>query len=76
MTLSLPVTGFQTKERELQTIFGLRDRFQESVWQLTHNNETIISRDTFNGLTQEFFEQLVSKSFAVSFLDALHLVFR
>jgi len=41
-----------TKDRELRTIFELRDRFHENVWNMTHSNDTVISRETFNGIGQ------------------------
>ncbi|KAI6174743.1 TWiK family of potassium channels protein 7 [Aphelenchoides fujianensis] len=50
-----------TKNYEIQTILGLRDQFQESIWNLTHNSDTVISRETFNGLGQEYFEKMVRK---------------
>lgn len=54
---------FQTKNNEIATILGLRDQFQESIWNLTHNPDTVISRETFNGLGQEYFEKLVTEIF-------------
>ncbi|KAI6202404.1 TWiK family of potassium channels protein 7 [Aphelenchoides besseyi] len=67
----------QTKNYEIQTILGLRDQFQESIWNLTHNSDTIISRETFNGLGQEYFEKLVTEIFNAyrnQFITNMHLL--
>jgi hypothetical protein len=56
---------------------GLRDQFQESIWNLTHNPDTVISRETFNGLGQEYFERLVTEIFNAyknQFITNMHLL--
>ncbi|CAD5216529.1 unnamed protein product [Bursaphelenchus okinawaensis] len=66
-----------TKNRELRTILGLRDQFKESVWNLTHNPDTFITRDTFDGLNQEYFERLVVEIFSAyrnQFITEKHLL--
>ncbi|KAI6226500.1 TWiK family of potassium channels protein 7 [Aphelenchoides fujianensis] len=66
-----------TKNYEIQTILGLRDQFQESIWNLTHNSDTVISRETFNGLGQEYFEKMVTEIFNAyrnQFITNMHLL--
>ncbi|KAI6171137.1 TWiK family of potassium channels protein 7 [Aphelenchoides bicaudatus] len=66
-----------TKNNEIATILGLRDQFQESIWNLTHNPDTVISRETFNGLGQEYFERLVTEIFNAyknQFITNMHLL--
>lgn len=58
-------------------IFGLRERFKESIWNLTHNPNTVITRDTFDGLNQEYFERLVVeiyKAYRNQFINEKHLL--
>uniref|UniRef100_A0A0N5A336 Potassium channel subfamily K member 18 n=1 Tax=Parastrongyloides trichosuri TaxID=131310 RepID=A0A0N5A336_PARTI len=68
-----------TKEKELQTIFGLRDSFHDNIWNLTQSGNTIISRESFNSLGQEYFEQLVKNIFQAyrnQFINERHLLNR
>lgn len=67
------------KHRELTTIFALRDNFHDKIWNLTHSNDTVISRESFNGIGQEYFENLVTEMFTSyrnQFITEKHLLNR
>uniref|UniRef100_A0AC35TYE8 Potassium channel subfamily K member 18 n=1 Tax=Rhabditophanes sp. KR3021 TaxID=114890 RepID=A0AC35TYE8_9BILA len=67
----------ETRNKELHTIFGLRDQFHENIWNLTQSGNTIISRESFNGLGQEYFEKLVINIFQAyrnQFINERHLL--
>ena len=69
----------ESKDRELRTIFTLRDNFQDNVWNLTHSTDTVISRESFNGIGQEYFERLVEAifvSYRNQFITERHLLNR
>ncbi|KHN70643.1 TWiK family of potassium channels protein 7 [Toxocara canis] len=69
----------QTKDRELRTIFGLRDSFHDTIWNLTIAGDSLISRESFNGIGQEYFEALVTSMFDAyrnQFINERHLLNR
>ncbi|KAI1729823.1 ion channel domain-containing protein [Ditylenchus destructor] len=66
-----------TKDREIRTIFELRDAFHENIWNLTHSIDTVISQESFNGIGQEYFEKLVTAIFSAyrnQFINERHLL--
>uniref|UniRef100_F1L2H2 TWiK family of potassium channels protein 7 n=1 Tax=Ascaris suum TaxID=6253 RepID=F1L2H2_ASCSU len=69
----------QTKDKELWTIFGLRDNFHDTIWNLTVAGDSLISRESFNGIGQEYFEALVTSMFDAyrnQFINERHLLNR
>lgn len=67
----------ESKEKELRAIFNLRDNFHESIWNITHSADTVISRESFNGICQEYFERLVQTifvSYRNQFINERHLL--
>ena len=51
----------------------------QNVWNLTHSPDTVISRESFNGIGQEYFEHLVVTMFAAyrnQFINERHLLNR
>uniref|UniRef100_A0A914CFY7 TWiK family of potassium channels protein 7 n=1 Tax=Acrobeloides nanus TaxID=290746 RepID=A0A914CFY7_9BILA len=67
----------KTKEKELRTIFTLRDNFHENIWNLTHSADTVFNRESFNIVGQEYFEKLVELIFDAyrnQFIDQRHLL--
>lgn len=61
----------------MRTIFGLRDAFHENIWNLTWAKDTVITRETFNGIGQEYFEKLVTNIFSAyrnQFINERHLL--
>ncbi|VDM58909.1 unnamed protein product [Angiostrongylus costaricensis] len=64
------------RDYELRTIFGLRDDFQDHIWNITQDDDNRISRDAFNSINQEYFEQLVKNifiSYRNQFINENHL---
>ncbi|WKY16714.1 hypothetical protein Q1695_001383 [Nippostrongylus brasiliensis] len=65
------------RDFELRTIFGLRDDFQDHIWNITQDNDNRISREAFNSINQEYFEQLVKNifiSYRNQYINENHLV--
>ncbi|CAD6189003.1 unnamed protein product [Caenorhabditis auriculariae] len=46
------------RDLELRTIFGLRRDFQDHIWNITQDVDNRISREAFNSINQEYFDQL------------------
>ncbi|KAL3102144.1 hypothetical protein niasHS_003553 [Heterodera schachtii] len=68
-----------TRDREIKELFALRDRFHDTIWNLTHSEENVISRESFNGLGQEYFDKLIAHSFSAcrnQFTNERHLLNR
>lgn len=64
------------RDNELRTIFGLRDDFQDHIWNITQDIDNRISREAFNSINQEYFEQLVKNifiSYRNQFINENHL---
>uniref|UniRef100_A0A1I7X7W0 Ion_trans_2 domain-containing protein n=1 Tax=Heterorhabditis bacteriophora TaxID=37862 RepID=A0A1I7X7W0_HETBA len=64
------------RDIELTTIFGLRDDFQNHIWNITQDVDNRISREAFNSINQEYFEQLVRNifiSYRNQFINENHL---
>uniref|UniRef100_A0A914RVB6 Uncharacterized protein n=1 Tax=Parascaris equorum TaxID=6256 RepID=A0A914RVB6_PAREQ len=69
----------QTKDKELRTIFGLRDNFHDTIWNLTVASDSLISHESFNSIGQEYFEALVTSMFDAyrnQFINERHLLNR
>ncbi|CAB3400076.1 unnamed protein product [Caenorhabditis bovis] len=69
----------ETRDRELKTIFGLRDEFQDHIWNITQDVDNRISREAFNSINQEYYEQLVKNifiSYRNQFINENHLLNR
>uniref|UniRef100_A0A1I7RZJ2 Potassium channel subfamily K member 18 n=1 Tax=Bursaphelenchus xylophilus TaxID=6326 RepID=A0A1I7RZJ2_BURXY len=67
------------KRNEISRIRTLKHRYQESVWNLTHNPGTVFSKTTFNALGEEYFEKLVQEIFSSyrnQFVTEVHLLNR
>ncbi|CAO4385232.1 unnamed protein product [Caenorhabditis nigoni] len=67
----------ETRNHELTTILGLRDEFQDHIWNITQDSDNRISREAFNAINQEYFEQLVKNMFQAyrnQFITAKHLL--
>lgn len=67
----------KVKNREINTIFELRNFFHENIWNLTHSNDNIISQESFNAIGQEYFEKLVVNIFSAyrnQFINEKHLL--
>ncbi|EPB79493.1 hypothetical protein ANCCEY_01430 [Ancylostoma ceylanicum] len=65
------------RDYELRTIFGLRDDFQDHIWNITQDIDNRISREAFNSINQEYFEQLVKNifvSYRNQFINENHLM--
>ncbi|CAD5216805.1 unnamed protein product [Bursaphelenchus okinawaensis] len=65
------------KQKEISRIRTLKHRYQESVWNLTHNPDTVFSKNTFNALGEEYFEKLiiaVFSSYRNQFVTEVHLL--
>ncbi|VDM76829.1 unnamed protein product [Strongylus vulgaris] len=65
------------RDYELRTIFGLRDDFQDHIWNITQDVDNRISREAFNSINQEYFEQLVKNifvSYRNQFINENHLL--
>ncbi|XGW33633.1 hypothetical protein V3C99_017775 [Haemonchus contortus] len=65
------------RDYELRTIFGLRDDFQDHIWNITQDVDNRISREAFNSINQEYFEQLVKNifiSYRNQFINEHHLM--
>ncbi|KAK6765835.1 hypothetical protein RB195_025634 [Necator americanus] len=67
------------RDYELRTIFGLRNDFQDHIWNITQDVDNRISREAFNSINQEYFEQLVKNifvSYRNQFINENHLMNR
>ncbi|MFH4975503.1 hypothetical protein AB6A40_002212 [Gnathostoma spinigerum] len=68
----------QTRDEELRKLFGIRDDFHESVWNLTIA-DGLKNREALVGLGQAYFESLVSHVFDAyrnQFINERHLLNR
>ncbi|VDN53180.1 unnamed protein product [Dracunculus medinensis] len=68
-----------TRNQELNTIFELRNNFHEVVWNITVAGDSYISRETFDGLGQQYFDALVVAIFQAyrnQFINENHLLNR
>ncbi|CAI5455064.1 unnamed protein product [Caenorhabditis angaria] len=65
------------REAELTKIFGLRDEFQDHIWNITQDVDNRISREAFNSINQEYYEQLVKSiwiSYRNQYINEHHLL--
>jgi hypothetical protein len=47
-----------TRDREMRELLALRDHFQDTIWNLTHSEENVISRESFNSIGREYFDKV------------------
>ncbi|CAI4225651.1 unnamed protein product [Auanema sp. JU1783] len=67
------------RDLELRTIFGLRDDFKEHIWNITQDIDNRISKEAFNSINHEYFENLVKNifvSYRNQFINEDHLLNR
>ncbi|PAV66699.1 hypothetical protein WR25_23875 [Diploscapter pachys] len=65
------------RESELRIIFGLRDDFQEHIWNITQDTENKISKEALDAINEEYFRQLVKQifnSFRNQYINERHLL--
>jgi hypothetical protein len=46
------ITLFQTKDRELAAIFDIQDQFVDRVWNMTHDDTIVFSRQEYDTIAQ------------------------